>query len=74
MSESSSDFAIYLLAEIECEIIRAKLWQNDLTAIGLALRTGLTDTGSALDHLARCGALRLIAPPSAPSSTTLAST
>ena len=60
MSESSSDFAIYLLAEIECGIIRAKLWQNDLTAIGIALRTGLVDVDNALDHLAWCDALRLM--------------
>ena len=64
-TESSSDFAAYLLAEIECGILRAKVWQNDLAAIGIAVRTGLIDTDHALDHLAGCGALRLIAWPSA---------
>ena len=61
MTAPSSSFTDYLLAEIECGIIRARLWQNDLTAIGLALRTGLIDIDNALDHLADCGALRVIA-------------
>jgi hypothetical protein len=61
MTAESSSFIDYLLAEIECGIVRAKLWQNDLAAIGIALRAGLVDVDNALDHLAGCGALRLIA-------------
>jgi hypothetical protein len=65
MTATSSNFAVYVLAEIECGIIRAKLWQNDLTTIGIALRSGFIDSENALEHLADCGALRLIATSSA---------
>jgi hypothetical protein len=65
---ASSGFAGYLLAEIECGIIRAKLWQNDLTAIGIALKSDLISADDAIEHLADCGALRLIASAATPIS------
>jgi hypothetical protein len=71
MSECSSSFTDYVLAEIRCGIIRAKVWQNDLTAIGIALKANLITADNALEHLAGCGALRLVA---ASSSITLVST
>lgn len=71
MTKSSSSFTDYLLAEIRCGIIRAKCWQNDLTAIGIALKAGFISADNALDHLADCDALRFIAPSPA---ATLAST
>jgi hypothetical protein len=64
MTASSSNFADYLLAEMRCAAIRAKLWQNDITAIGLALKANFIDADNALAHLADCGALRLVAPSS----------
>jgi hypothetical protein len=64
MSAESSSYGDYVLAEIRCAVIRATLWQNDLTAIGIALN-GLIDPDNALEHLAHYGALRLVAPSSA---------
>jgi hypothetical protein len=61
MSECSSGFTEYLLAEIRCAVIRAKLMANDLTAIGIALKGGLISADNALTHLADCDALRLVA-------------
>lgn len=58
----SNNYVDYLLAEVRCAVIRAKLWQNDLTAIGIALKAGLIDPDSAIEHLADCDALRLVAP------------
>jgi len=65
VTSSSIGYIGYVLAEIRCATIRAELWQNDLAAIGLALKGGLIDVDNALDHLADCGALRLLvaAPP-----------
>ena len=64
MTNPSSGFREYLLAEIRCAAIRAKLMANDLTAIGIALRAGLIDPDNALEHLADCNVLRLVAPSS----------
>jgi hypothetical protein len=71
MTELSSSFTEYLLAEIRCAVIRDKLWQNDLAAIGIALKAGFISADDALAHLADCDALRLVA---ASSSVTLVST
>ena len=64
MTEPSSNYVDYLLAEIRCAVLRAKLWQNDLVAIGIALKGGFISADNALEHLADCGALRLVAPSS----------
>jgi hypothetical protein len=61
MTRPSSAFADYLLAEIQCAMLRAKLAANDLAAIGIALRSGFIDTDNALEHLHDCDALRLVA-------------
>ena len=65
MSEPSSGYVDYLIAELRCAVLRAKLWQNDITAIGLALKAGFISTEDALEHLSDCDALRLIVPSSA---------
>jgi hypothetical protein len=54
-------FTAYLIAEINCAILRAKLLDNDLVAIGIALKAGLIDADGAIAHLHDCGALRLVA-------------
>jgi hypothetical protein len=64
VTEPSSGYTEYLLAEIRAAILRAKLWQNDLVAIGIALKGGFIDPDNALEHLHDCGALRLVAPSS----------
>jgi hypothetical protein len=50
----------YLLAELHCAEIRAKLLQANLTAIGLVLKAGLVTPEQALLLLDGCGALRLV--------------
>jgi hypothetical protein len=50
----------YLLAELRCASLRARLWQADIDAIGLALRDGLIAPHQAIEMLADCDALLLI--------------
>ena len=50
----------YLLKEIRCAALRARLLQNDLEAIGLALRGCLITPEQALEHLRDCDCLRLV--------------
>jgi hypothetical protein len=64
IASSLSDYSDYVLAEIRCAVLRAKLLQNDLTAIGLALKDGFIGADAAVEHLWDSGALRMLAPPS----------
>jgi hypothetical protein len=57
---SSADQRDYLLAELRCAVLRAKLWQQDIEAVGLALKGGLIDPDQALDLLHDCDALDLV--------------
>jgi hypothetical protein len=50
----------YLLAELRCAALRARLWQSDIDTIGLALKAGLISPDQAVEHLADCGVLRLL--------------
>jgi hypothetical protein len=50
----------YLLAELRCAVVRARLWQADITAVALALKAGLVDPEQALDLLHDCDALHLV--------------
>ena len=50
----------YLLAELRCAVVRARLWQADITAVALALKAGLIDPEQALDLLHDCDALHLV--------------
>jgi hypothetical protein len=52
----------YLLAELRCAALRARLWQSDIDAIGLALKGGLIEPKQALELLADCDCLQLISP------------
>ena len=52
----------YLLAELRCAAIRARLWQSDIEAVGLALKAGLVEPEQALELLADCHALFLVHP------------
>jgi hypothetical protein len=52
----------YLLAELRCASLRARLWQADIDAVGLALKDGLIDPEQALELLRDCGALQLVDP------------
>jgi len=52
----------YLLAELRCASLRARLWQADIDAVGLALKAGLIDPDHAVEALADCDCLQLISP------------
>jgi hypothetical protein len=52
----------YLLAELRCAALRARLWQADIDAVGLALKSGLIEPEQALELLADCDCLQLILP------------
>jgi hypothetical protein len=52
----------YLLAELRCAVLRARLWESDITAVALALKGGLISPDEALENLHDCGALHLVAP------------
>jgi hypothetical protein len=56
----------YLLAELRCASLRARLWQADIEAVGLALKAGLVEPEQALEMLADCDRLQLIEPKEAP--------
>jgi len=52
----------YLLAELRCAVLRAKLQQHDIAAVGLALKSGLIEPEQALELLRDCDCLQLISP------------
>jgi hypothetical protein len=52
----------YLLAELRCAAMRARLWQSDIEAVGMALKAGLIEPEQALELLADCDAFYLVAP------------
>jgi hypothetical protein len=58
MSDAYRD---YLLAELRCAFLRAQLLQNDVAAIGIALKGGLINEDIAVEQLSECGVLRLVA-------------
>jgi len=51
----------YLLTELRAAALRARLWQADIDAVGLALKAGLISPDQAVEHLSDCGLLRLLA-------------
>jgi hypothetical protein len=57
-----SDRADYLLAELRCASLRARLVQADIEAVGVALKGGLVSPDEALELLGDCGALIYIEP------------
>ena len=50
----------YLLAELRCAALRARLWQADIERIGLALKTGWITPEQAVEALADCDCLQLV--------------
>ncbi len=57
---TSQDRREYLLQEMRCARLRARLWQSDIEAVGLALKAGLIDPKQAIDLLSDCDALHLL--------------
>jgi hypothetical protein len=56
----------YLLAELRCASLRARLWEADIEAVALALRGNLISPEEALELLHGCGALELVGTPPEP--------
>jgi hypothetical protein len=52
----------YLLAELRCAALRARICAADIDAIGLALKGNLVTPEQAIELLADCDALRLVIP------------
>lgn len=52
----------YLLAELRCATLRARIWQADIEAVGLALKGTLITPEQALELLHDCDVLRLVGP------------
>ena len=50
----------YLLAELRGAALRARLWQADIEAVGLALKGGVVTPDQALELLHDCDALHLV--------------
>lgn len=50
----------YLLAELRCAALRARLWQADIESIGLALKAGWISPEQAVEALAECDCLQLV--------------
>ena len=51
----------YLLAELRCASLRARLWQADIDAVGMALKAGLVEPEQALELPHECDCLQFIA-------------
>jgi hypothetical protein len=60
-----NDRTEYLLGELRCAALRARLWVADIDAVGSALRGGLISLDQAVEALADCDALHLVGPPTA---------
>jgi hypothetical protein len=50
----------YLMAELRCASLRARLLQADIDAVGMALKAGLVEPEQALELLQDCDCLALI--------------
>jgi hypothetical protein len=55
-----NDRTEYLLGELRCAALRARLWVADIEAVGTALRGGLISPDQAVEALADCDALHLM--------------
>jgi hypothetical protein len=52
----------YLLAELRCAALRARLWANEIDTIGVALRAGWIEPEKAIAAIRDSGCLHLLAP------------
>jgi hypothetical protein len=50
----------YLMAELRCASLHARLWQADIDAVGMALKAGLVEPEQAIELLQECDCLALI--------------
>jgi hypothetical protein len=52
----------YLLAELRCASMRARLQASNIDAVGMAVKAGLVEPEQALELLADSDCLKLISP------------
>jgi hypothetical protein len=52
----------YLLAELRCASLRARLAQADIESVGIALRDNIITEDQAIDILSECDCLQYIEP------------
>jgi hypothetical protein len=60
--EGSSNRVQYFIQELRCAALRARLWQADIEAVGVALKGGLVTPEQATKMLDERGCLQLISP------------
>jgi hypothetical protein len=60
----------YLLAELRCASLRARLWQSDIDAVVAALKAEWITPEQAVETLADCDCLQLIEPREIPNGKT----
>lgn len=60
---NNRSYCDYVLAELRCASIRARLAASDIEAAAIALRGGMIDPETALAWLRDAGALEYVAPP-----------
>jgi hypothetical protein len=58
----TSEFREYVLAELRCAVLRARLAALDIECAGIALRSEMIDAETALAWLRDAGALGYVAP------------
>jgi hypothetical protein len=56
------NYTDYLLAELRCAALRARILASDVDAIGLALKNGLVTPDQAVDLMADSGVLQFVVP------------
>jgi hypothetical protein len=56
------NYVDYLLQELRCAALRARIVAHDIDAIGLALKGGLITPDQAVNLLDDCDAIRLVMP------------
>ena len=61
-SRKHLEYTEYLLAELRCAALRARILASDVDAIGVALKNGLVTPDQAVDLLSECDAIRLVMP------------
>jgi hypothetical protein len=59
---NSEQLTAYLLAELRCARLRARIAVEDIDAIGLALKNGLISPAQAISHIEDADAFRFLGP------------
>ena len=63
MTVRSTSFQEYLISELKCASLRARIMQADIEAVDTALRANLISADQAIKLLSDCDALRIVGTP-----------